>query len=85
MPLVIWLFFQPAGDGVMVIYGFHSHSALQGSQLAMVWPVTSMHQLCLSFPSLNAGWVYCQCHRLHTPVSTLGGASCYFVFTGDPR
>lgn len=44
MLLVIRLFFQWAGGGVMVIYGFCSHTALQGSQLAhpvtVVWPVT---------------------------------------------
>lgn len=34
MPPVTWLFFQWAGDGVMVINGFHSHLALQVSQLA---------------------------------------------------
>lgn len=38
MPLVARLFFQWAGDGVMVIHGFHFHTALRGSQLAE--PVT---------------------------------------------
>lgn len=52
------------------LYGFQSHFALQGSQMAMVWPLASMHLLCFSFPSLNPECVYGQCHDLHTAVNT---------------
>lgn len=51
----------------------------------MVWPVASMHQLCLSFPSLNPGWVGLPSlpSFAHPCEHLAGGVSCYFVFTGD--
>lgn len=47
-------------------------------------PVTSVHLLCLSFPSLHAGCVYCQCRDLHTPVNTSGAKLLFCVCLG-PR
>lgn len=68
----------------LCLYGFHSHFALQESQLAMGWPVTSMHLLSFRFPSLNPEYLYGQCHHLHTPVNTWGAKLLFCVYQG-PR
>jgi len=66
------LFFQQVGDGVMVLYGFPSPAALQGSQLAepvtVVWPVT-VPQFPLSEPRVGLP----QCHGFAHPCGHLGG------------
>lgn len=80
-PLSCIILVRRAGLG---LYGFRSHFALQGSQLAIVWPVTSTHLLCFNFPSLNAGCVYSQCHNLHSPVNTWGAKLLVCAYQG-PR